>query len=126
MLALYILTVSNHNTNMLIGEKDLDEVLRALDRHIGLEEAGPIALVVIGGAALHALGLVKRTTKDVDVLGEAEDCGGIIGVRKMNAFPEFLKRAAHWILTQDVSEPFRILVKDFLKQHGYEQVAERI
>ena len=50
----------------------MDRILTALDRQIGLKGGESISLVVIGGAALHALGLIPSTTKDVDVLGEEE------------------------------------------------------
>ncbi len=78
---------------MQIGTNELDRILTALDRQIGLESGGPIALVVIGGAALHALGLVSRTTKDVDVLGQAEETERGIVIKKIREFPDFLKRA---------------------------------
>ena len=34
--------------------------------------------------------------------------------------------AASWVLTQDVSEPFRMGLKDFLEKHGYADVADRL
>ena len=34
--------------------------------------------------------------------------------------------AAAWVVTQDVSEPFRIVLKDFLRRYGYAAVAERV
>lgn len=37
-----------------------------------------------------------------------------------------LEDAAKWVLTQDVSEPFRIILKDFLERSGYGTIAERI
>jgi len=72
ILGLYVLMIRFYNPNMEIGSKELDQVLTALDRQMGLEGRESISLVVIGGAALHALGLISRTTKDVDVLGELE------------------------------------------------------
>jgi len=78
---------------MQIGANELDRILTALDRQNGLESGGPIALVVIGGAALHALGLVSRTTKDVDVQGQAEETERGIVIKKIREFPDFLKRA---------------------------------
>ena len=33
--------------------------------------------------------------------------------------------AASWVVTQDVSEPFRMVLKDYLSKHGYADVAER-
>ena len=37
-----------------------------------------------------------------------------------------MEMAAKWVLTQDVSEVFRALVKDFLEKHHYGDTAERI
>ena len=78
---------------MKIGANELDRILTALDRQMGLEGGEPISLVVIGGAALHALGLISRTTKDVDVLGEAEEMEKGIEIKKIKEFPDALKRA---------------------------------
>ncbi len=39
---------------------------------------------------------------------------------------EEMELAARWALTQDVSEPFRVLLKDFLERIGFGSVAERI
>lgn len=79
---------------MRIERKIIDEIFTALDRQIELEGGGHVALVVIGGAALAALGLIQRTTKDVDVLGEANIKNGKVLIRKMKDFPDFLKKAA--------------------------------
>ena len=56
----------------MIGSGNLQDILVALDRQIGIHAGFPIGLVVCGGTALAALGLVSRTTKDVDVLAQAE------------------------------------------------------
>ena len=37
-----------------------------------------------------------------------------------------IESAARWVLTQDVSQEFRLLTKNFLKKIGYEQVAEKL
>lgn len=52
---------------MEIEAANLDLLLAALAEQLALRNAGPIALVICGGAALSALGLVQRTTRDVDV-----------------------------------------------------------
>lgn len=197
---------------MNIDSKELDQILKALDRQIWLEGGEQVSLVVIGGAALNALGLISRTTMDVDVLGEILETEKGVKIRKINDFPDFLKRAiekvqrdfglqdnwfnlgpasqldlglpsgfesrlirknygkylsvyfpsrwdlihlkffasidrnsyhvqdllnlnptekeiesaARWVLTQDVSQEFRLLTKNFLKKIGYEQVAEKL
>jgi len=79
---------------MELKREIIDDVFTALDRQIGLEGGKQVRIVVIGGTALAALGLVIRTTKDVDVLGEASLKKGSIRIRKMKDFPEYLKRAA--------------------------------
>ncbi|HDH43933.1 MAG TPA: hypothetical protein ENG66_00795 [Thermococcus sp.] len=197
---------------MRIGLENLNEIFHALDRQIEVHGGVPISLVVCGGTALAALGLVSRTTKDVDVLAQAEEAEEGIKVLKINEFPQWLKEAAKtvgrdfglpegwlnlgpasqlesglpdgfekrlvkrrygkfltvyfigrtdqiffklyaavdrndyhvqdlfalkptekemeeatkWVLTQDVSEGFRLIVKDFLIKYGYADIAKRI
>ena len=72
----------------------LDEVLSALDRQIALSGGADIGLVVCGGSALAALGLVHRTTRDVDVLGLARAARGGIVVERLERLPEPLAAAA--------------------------------
>jgi len=74
----------------MIDEKNIETIFIALDRQILAAEGVPISLVVCGGTALTALGLVLRTTKDVDVLGTLEEGE----VRKMGSFPGWLSEAA--------------------------------
>lgn len=192
----------------MIDGKNIESILIALDRQILASGGGPISLVVCGGTALAALGLVSRTTKDVDVLGSLEKGR----VRKIGRFPDWLGaaaakvavdfdlpadwlnlgpesqldtglprglparlekksyggrvtvyfisrldqihfklyasldrggyhvqdlfrleptksellRAGRWVLTQDVSPGFREILLSFLKQHGHEDLAEKI
>jgi len=196
----------------MIGSENLKEILSALDRQIKVHGGVPISLVVCGGTALAALGLVSRTTKDVDVLAQATETEEGIRVLKINEFPRWLKEAAEtvgrdfglpedwlnlgpasqlesglpdgfekrlvrkrygdyltvyftgrtdqiffklyaavdrndyhvqdllalkptekemeeatkWVLTQDVSEGFRLVLKDFLERHGYGDIAKGI
>ena len=74
----------------MIDEQNIAKIFTALDRQILAADGGPISLVVCGGTALTALGLVTRTTKDVDVLGSLEK--GVI--RKIGRFPDWLVEAA--------------------------------
>ena len=39
---------------------------------------------------------------------------------------EEMERAAKWVITQDVSITFKLLLKDFLEVQGYGAIAERI
>jgi len=72
----------------------LDEVLFALDRQIAIVGGDALGLVVCGGSALAALGLVRRTTRDVDVLGLARDTTGGIVIERLERLPEPLASAA--------------------------------
>lgn len=53
-----------------------DSINRALERLSALMEAEcepPVGLLVCGGAALNVLGLIRRSTRDVDVICVAEE-----------------------------------------------------
>ncbi len=72
--------------NMALTE--INRALNALEaqlRRLGRR----IKLVVCGGAALNALGLVQRVTADVDVLGIIQE-GSVLTVRRAD-FPDWLK-----------------------------------
>jgi hypothetical protein len=195
-----------------IDPGNIDDIFTALDRQIGVHGRIPLGLVVCGGTALSALGLVMRTTKDVDVLGTVLEIPGGLLIQKITKFPEWLtdaankirrdfdlpenwlnlgpaaqvesglpegfekrlvkrvygqyltiyyisridqihfklyaavdrgdyhvqdlfalrpmedeiEMAAKWVITQDVSDVFKALLKDFLEVHHYGAVAERI
>lgn len=195
-----------------IGIDTIEQIFKALDRQIEAYGGKPIELVVCGGTALAALGLVTRTTKDVDVLGLIKQTGNRLSIEMISEFPGWLIKAskkverdfdltenwlnldpasqvetglpdgfeerlvkknygqcltihfisrldqihfklyaavdrddyhtqdlhslkpnekeielaAKWTLTQDVSEGFKLCLKDFLTRNGYAQVAERI
>jgi len=78
----------------MIHSTNLHEILQALDRQIGVQGGHPLGLVVCGGSALAALGFLNRTTKDVDVLGTAEQKAGKILVQRIREFPPWLADAA--------------------------------
>ena len=197
---------------MELDSSNIDEVFRALDAQTGVFGGTSINLVVCGGTALAALGLINRTTKDTDVLGTIEKIEGEFHIYKIEKFPDWLvgaaqvvardfglpeywlnlgpasqlesglpdgfetrliprnygkfldvyytgridqihfklyaavdrddyhtqdlaalkpnedelEAAAKWVLTQDVSETFMLILKDFLRKNGYEKVAEKI
>ena len=198
---------------MQIGPGHIEDIFNALDKQIGIMGGVPIGLIVCGGTALAALGLVSRTTKDVDVLGEAAVSGNDELILKvMKELPQWLQRsvdkvgrdfdlpanwfnlgpapqlesgvpdgfekrlrknkfgafltiyfisredqihfklyasvdqggyhiedlfalnpsageiesAAKWVLTQDVSDGFLLILKSFLKGRGYDDIADRI
>ncbi len=196
----------------MIDAKNIEQMLTALDRQIGARGGAAISLAVCGGAALFALGLVSRTTKDVDVLGEVVRDGEGSRIKKIDGFPdtfeeasravqrdfglpegwintgpamqaesgfpagfeerlvarsygayltiyfasrldqvhfklyaamdrggyhvddlfalnptpEEIEMAVQWVLTQDVSEGFRTILKDFLEKRGYDDISEKV
>ena len=78
----------------MIDKNNLNEILHALDRQIEIHGGSPISLVVCGGTALFALGLILRTTKDIDILGTVSKKKGQISVKKINKFPIHLIEAS--------------------------------
>ena len=190
----------------------ISDIFEALDRQIGVRGGEPLGLVVCGGTALFALGLVMRTTRDVDVLGAVVETQNGLTIQRITRFPEWLveaankvgrdfdlpenwlnlgpasqvesglpegfegrlvkrvygqylavyfisridqihfklyaavdqddyhvqdlfalnpteaemKMAAKWVVTQDVSEVFKALLKDFLEIHNHGAIAKRI
>jgi len=44
----------------------------------------------------------------------------------LNPTPDEIREAAQWLLTQDTSMEFQDVLKDFLKKHGYPDVAQEI
>jgi len=196
----------------LIAPDTINDILEALDRQIGVHGGVPLGLVVCGGTALSALGLVMRTTRDMDVLGSVSETENGVTIQSIKKFPEWLVEAANrvgrdfdlpenwlnlgpasqvesglpegfekrlvkkvygqyltvyfisridqihfklyaavdqdgyheqdlfalkptesemevaakWVVTQDVSEVFRALLKDFLEIHHYGDAAKRI
>jgi hypothetical protein len=196
----------------LIAPDIINDILEALDRQIGVHGGVPLGLVVCGGTALSALGLVMRTTRDMDVLGSVSETENGVTIQSIKKFPEWLVEAANrvgrdfdlpeawlnlgpasqvesglpegfekrlvkkaygqyltvyfisrldqihfklyaavdqddyhvqdlfalkpaenememaakWVVTQDVSEVFKALLKDFLEIHNYGDTAERI
>ena len=199
---------------MSLDDTGLDSALSALAEQLKAAAAEPIELVVCGGSALQALGLIDRATKDVDVLAIAyREHGGELDLISAEPLPEvmvelaalvardlalprdwlnpgptdllthglpeglvgrlvsrrygpgllihFIGRfdqiclktyavvngggarhlsdltalkpskeemlsAARWCLTQDASEVFPMIVRSFLEQTGYADVAERL
>jgi hypothetical protein len=202
------------NSIMAATTENLETALKLLGARLDLAQAPAIGLVVCGGSALIALGLIKRTTRDVDVLalmsssgdlispdplpsyllntakevardlglaadwlnnGPSRDAGGIFqlglpeGIASrlhsrsygdrltvhfigrldqihlklyaavdsgegthlddlLSLKPDDveLETAARWAMTHDVSPGFRMILKDMLRQFGYEDVADRI
>ncbi len=72
---------------MDINNKLLEELFSALGDH--LERAvSPFSIVVVGGASMAALGLIERTTKDVDVIASAHFDKGEFHLSRATPFPD--------------------------------------
>jgi len=55
--------------------------------------------MVCGGPALFALGLILRTTKDIDVLGTVSKEHGQILIKRINKFPKYFTDASNRLWT---------------------------
>jgi len=61
----------------MLDKAKLNSALTALGEHLEVAGVGGLKLVVCGGSALQALGLIERTTRDVDVLALMTSEGGL-------------------------------------------------
>jgi hypothetical protein len=80
-----------------LGKETLEQALRLLAEKLEFDRAEPVALVVCGGSSLIALGLVDRTTKDVDVLALMNERGQLLPSQPL---PESVSRAVSEIAGQ--------------------------
>jgi hypothetical protein len=75
---------------------DIDKIeiaLKSLNETLEHDKAPNTELVVCGGAALNVMGLVKRTTRDIDVIGILEMNGEIVRLAMLREFPIYLLQA---------------------------------
>lgn len=83
---------------MFQGKKEIEKILSALGEQLEAANATVPELVVCGGSALNVLGLVSRTTKDVDVVAFArKNAKGNIHLERAEPFPDELIRACQKI-----------------------------
>ncbi|MFA4828153.1 MAG: DUF6036 family nucleotidyltransferase [Thermodesulfovibrionales bacterium] len=83
---------------MFQDKKETEKILSALGEHLGAINAVVPELVVCGGSALNVLGLVSRTTKDVDIVAFArKNATGSIHLERAEPFPYELKEASEKI-----------------------------
>ena len=82
----------------MISSDSIENILKALDKNIGIYGGTKISIVVCGGTALFAL-----EPNEQEIL-----------------------EACKWVLTQDVSAGFKLILKDFLKKFNYNEIVERI
>ena len=196
----------------MLDKATIENLLTALGKQIELMNEGPIELVICGGASLNVLGQIRRTTKDIDIMGilKREESGKLdiieavlpqwfidaaervkkdfnltenwinveaTSIVRFGLPKDFTKRlikksyskalfvyyisrldqihfklyasadkgghhvddlmdlkptnkeieqAALWSMTHDISEGFRLVLKDLLKKLGFQNVSERI
>ncbi|TAL28110.1 MAG: hypothetical protein EPN94_00695 [Nitrospirae bacterium] len=80
---------------MFQDKKEIEKILSALGEQLEALNATVPELVVCGGSALNVLGLVKRATKDVDVVAFTErNSAGNIHLKKAEPFPRELDTAS--------------------------------
>ena len=53
----------------MLDKATIENLLTALGKQIELMKEGPIEIVICGGASLNVLGQIRRTTKDIDIMG---------------------------------------------------------
>ncbi len=68
-----------------VSTENLEEVFTALAAFLEQADAPAESLVVIGGAAMIALGFVSRTTRDVDIMAGVDVERGMVDPRPMSA-----------------------------------------
>lgn len=78
---------------MFQDDKEIEKILSALGELLDARSITIPELVVCGGSALNVLGLVRRTTKDVDVVAFAEKSAGNYYLRSADPFPAGLEDA---------------------------------
>ena len=80
---------------MFQNDREIEKILSALGEHLDARNETIPELVVCGGSALNVLGLVQRTTKDVDVVAFAEkNDQGLPVLFTAEHFPTALTEAA--------------------------------
>ncbi len=53
----------------MLDKTTIENLLTALGKQIESMKQGPINIIVCGGASLNVLGQIRRTTKDIDIMG---------------------------------------------------------
>ena len=75
---------------MKLSDGNLESALSLLGGRLRLKDTPPVRLVVCGGSALIAMGLVSRTTDDVDVVALVDSMERLINP---TPFPAYLEEA---------------------------------
>mgnify|MGYP001614693401 CR=1 FL=1 len=83
---------------MFQDKKEIEKILSGLGEQLDAVNATIPELVVCGGSALNVLGLVSRTTKDVDIVAFArKNAKGNIHLERAEPFPYELIKASEKI-----------------------------
>lgn len=96
---------------MKLESSNINEIFQALNAQIGVSGGVRINLVICGGTALAALGLIERTTRDADVLGIIEMAKNKAHIFSIKKFPDWLTRAAQ-VVARDFGLPANWLNRD--------------
>ena len=97
-----------------ISTETLDGTLTALAAFLKDSKAAPEHLVLIGGAALLALGFVSRTTRDVDIMAGVDARDGLVDPRPMSA--SLREAASNWLNTGPADQLRAGLPEGFLSR----------
>jgi len=84
----------------VVAGRNIQELLAALGAELEYAASPHVGLCVIGGAALGALGLVDRPTKDIDVVASLEASNAGFQMHALSALPESVARAASAVAEQ--------------------------
>lgn len=94
---------------MIRDQKDVENILAALGEQLESLLDKPIELLVCGGSALNILGLVQRTTEDIDILAYVRrDEEGKVSIVKAEPLTPELNEAAKKV-ARDFNLPERWL-----------------
>lgn len=79
---------------MFADKAEIERALTALGERLALGDQEPADLVVCGGSALNILGLIAKTTQDIDVLALVVHEGGGFKLVEAGSLPGALQEAA--------------------------------
>jgi len=100
--------------------------LEELNDALALERADPVEWVVCGGTALALHGLIRRTTRDVDVLGERQDTH-IADLHELEPTAQEIESSIRWIARlPDQQSRIRPELKRIVEVLGHEDLASYI